>query len=182
MGNIKIFDISEESLAKLGLALRNNNCRKIMVLLSTKEMYVNQIASELKIGVNIVSDQVKILKELGLLKIRRKPIVRKGNNHNYYTLKTDIFISTFPEENKLKRIFKDGLKFTSIGIAAIVTWFISGIYFKPNLYSKPDSFDFGETLDVPIYQESTFFPFLIIIIGLLINTIFLYKKKEKLSH
>lgn len=175
MENIKIFDISEESLAKLGLALRNNNCRKIMILLSTKEMYVNQIASELKIGVNIVSDQVKILKELGLLKIKRKPIVRKGNDHNYYTLKTDIFISTFPEENKIKRIFKEGIKFASIGIAGIVTWFISTFDFTP-----ADEWKAGEILYYANDLTPLAITFLVIIIGLIIERIYsiIIKKKK----
>jgi len=172
---IKVFSIEEESLAKLGLALRNDKCRKIIILLSKNQMYVNQIADNLKIGVNIVSDQVKVLRELGLLIITRKPIVRKGNDHNYYKLKTDIFISIIPEENKLKRIFKEGIKLTSILLTAGFLWFQT----KPTKHSTDSNFDVGEIFSTPFYEDSTFFPMLVIILALVGQLIFNKLKKKK---
>lgn len=173
MRKIKIFEINEESLDKLGLALKNHNCRKIIVLLTQKKLPVSHIAKELNIGVNIASDQVKILRELGLLKITQKPIVKKGNDHNYYEFVNDIFIPIIPEENKLKKIFKEGIKFASIVITASIVWFYDLTHFfkSDENYAVP----FGNTE----YVNSLTVALIIVIIGLVIERIFITIKKKK---
>ena len=124
LDKVRRFELKEENLAKLGLALRNKACRKIMIALVGKEMYVNQIARETALGVNIVSEQLKILRELNVVDVRQKPISKKTNDHNFYSLDQDIFIDTNPKKGKLEQIFKETVKITGFVIPAFVAWWI----------------------------------------------------------
>lgn len=165
---IRKFDISDSNLAKLGLVLRNEKCRKIIIILTEKEMYVSQIAKELKIGINIVSDQLKILRELNLVDVTRKPIKRRCNDHNFYRMKNDIFVSIVPEENKMKRIFKDGIKFASIAIVAV---FSGLVLIQEKISNDVD-------IDLKFYNvDNLVLPLIIIIIGL--NIILFFEKRKK---
>ena len=173
MPKVKIFEITDESLSELGLALRNHNCRKIIILLTKKTLPVSQIAKELKIGVNIASDQVKVLRELDLLKITQKPIAKKGNDHNFYEFAHDIFLSAIPEENKLKRIFKETVKFASIGIASLFSFVFSlksGEKWSTSYDNSSLSYD---------VLESIIFGLVVIIIGLILDKIHSWLKNKK---
>ena len=165
---IKIFELTDDSLKSLGNVIRNDNSRKIMLLLIKQELYVNKIAEILKIGVNTVSDNIKQMRELGLLEIKQKPINRKTKDHNFYRFKSDIFISAMPKKNDLKSFFKGALKLTSIGIAAIITFVLNSSI----------GFTDSENDDMLSFQSALFYPLIIIIISLCIERIF-YNKKRK---
>ena len=132
----KVFDGSDEKLKILGELLSNETSRKIIKSLIEREMYTNEIATKLDMRMNLVIHHLKKLKELGLLEITHKKIVRKGNNHKYFRMIPGIVI--FPSENKdtienggiLKKFFKDGIKFSLVAISGFVTWF--GINFTEN--------------------------------------------------
>lgn len=68
------------------------------------------------------------MQELGLLEITNKQIKRKGKDHRFFKMKSNIFIipdatqEEIKEKGLLKKIFRDGIKITSIGIASFVSW------------------------------------------------------------
>ena len=113
-------------------------------------------------GVNIVSDQIKNLRELGLLDIASKPITKRTKNHNFYRLRTDIFVSTKKDTGRFTKIFKDGIRFLGIGVTAVMTYYLS---FKETVLLNHDV-DLSSVLIKDNHHESIIYSLLIIIIGL----------------
>ncbi len=114
--------------------------------------------------------------ELGLLSVNEKRIVKKGQMHKYYKINPGIFLLPSHTKDKvhdtgiLKKIFKDGIKFASIGIAAGVSWILtknSTFTDDDNMWSSPYTTD-----------NSTTIPLIVVIIGLSV-VYFLGKKKKK---
>ncbi len=70
---IKVFQITDKSLKKLGELLANETSRNIILLLVEEELYVNQIAEKLELRVSLVIHHLQKLEELGLLDIDEKP-------------------------------------------------------------------------------------------------------------
>ena len=170
---IKVFGNDDESLKTLGQLLSNETSRKIIQLLTHKEMYTNQISKKLGIQMNITIFHLKKLVELGLLIVTHKQIVKKGVDHKYYKMVPNMFVtSTQPkkelhENGFLKKFFKDGIKFTSIILATIISFFIY------------DELDIEAVLGYPsdVKDLSLEIPFLVIIFGLII--LLILKKNRK---
>jgi len=129
--NIKIFDADDKSLKTLGELLSNDTSRKIIKILIEKEMYTNEIATELDIRVSLVIHHLKKLEELGIVEITHKQIVRKGNHHRYFKISKRFFIA--PDMNKqeikktgiLERIFKNTVKLSAVAFSGFITWIAS---------------------------------------------------------
>lgn len=124
---IKVFG-SDDDLKALGELLSNETSRKIISSLMKKEMYTNELSTTLDMRVSLVIHHLKKMENLGLLNITNKKIIRKGQEHRFFKMSTDIFITLdktkeeIKEKGILERIFRDGIKFTSIGIATVATW------------------------------------------------------------
>ena len=176
---IKVFDSDENKLKILGELLSNDTSRRMIKLLIEQESYTNQIAKLLDLRVSLVIHHLKKMEEIGILEISNKKIVKKGKEHRYFRTVPGMFVlldktqSEIKEKGILKRIFKEGIKFAAFPLIGFFVW----SQLKRTVNSKDDSFDYGEILEIPFYQESTFVPMLIIIGGLIISIIFLYKKK-----
>ena len=120
---IKVFDSDDKSLKLLGELLSNDTSRRIIKLLIENESYTNEISKKLDIRVSLVIHHLKKLEELGVLEITHKQIVKKGNDHRYFRMVPGLFLA--PSKSKeeieksgfLKKIFKEGIKFSSILIA-----------------------------------------------------------------
>ena len=124
---IKLFN-SDESLKLLGELLSNKSSRDIIRLLIEKEMYKNAIATKLNLRMNLVSHHLEKMETIGLVETIYKKIVRKGKEHKFFRINPKIFLMPNHSEKEIKekgilvRIFREGIKFTSIGIATVVTW------------------------------------------------------------
>jgi len=179
---VKIFFKDSETRKILGEVLGNKTGSRIVDLLIEKEFYTQQLANEMDIPVSGIIHHLRKLEKLNLVDITHKPIVKKGIDRRVFRIKKGIHISTQTQEEAeksglSKRIFRESVKFTSLAGVAFLAW----LQLKPTINSKNDGFDYGDMLEISFYQESTFVPMLIIICGLIINTIFLYKKKKKRS-
>ncbi len=120
---IKVFSSEDEKLKMLGELLSNQSSRDIIKLLVYDEMYINEIANRLDMRVSLVIHHLKKLRALGLLQITNKKIVRKGNDHKYFKMIPNVFITlNKPNEqtkqNHLRRIFRGTVRFSAI-IASI---------------------------------------------------------------
>jgi len=99
--------------------------------------------------------------------------VRKGVEHKHYKMMPNIFISIsetkkeIHETGFLKRIFRDGIKFASIGIAAFLVWFIPTTSGRD--YHDPNG----------LFSTGLFFALLTIIVGLILVIIQLIKKRKR---
>lgn len=126
--NIKVFT-SDANLKSLGELLSNDTSRKIIYSLMNNEMYTNELATKLDIRVSLVIHHLKKLEELNMLVITEKKIKRKGQEHRFFRITSDIFVTVNKNKEEveskgfLQKIFKDSIKFVGIGIAGVATWF-----------------------------------------------------------
>jgi len=168
---IRIFG-SDDNLKALGELLSNETSRKIIFTLMKKEMYTNEISTALDMRVSLVIHHLKKMEELGLLDITKKRIIKKGQEHRFFKMSTDIFITLnntkeeVKEKGILKKIFKDGIKFAFVPIIAIMSLFTQ------------HSFD-NSGLDVAKSNNDIIvIGLIIIIIGLITERIYFQKKKK----
>lgn len=132
---IKLFN-SDESLKLLGELLSNKSSRDIIGLLIEKEMYKNAIATKLNLRLNLVSHHLEKMESIGLVEISHKKIIRKGDDHKFFRINPKIFLmpnyseKEIKEKGILKRIFKDGIKFASIGLATFSLGIITNFVIK----------------------------------------------------
>ncbi|QLH07090.1 ArsR/SmtB family transcription factor [Nitrosopumilus ureiphilus] len=168
----KVFTNDDYSLKLLGELLGNQVSRNIIRLLIEKEMYANEIANNLGIQFNLISHHLKKMGDLGLLSVNKKRIVKKGTLHKHYKMVPGIFVlpnhtkDKMEEKGFLKKIFKDSIKFTVIGIATLVSWVVQISYLSEDKWSGAYT-DSDTTLTVPL---------IIVIIGL---SIIYFRKKRK---
>lgn len=124
---IKVF-ASDDNLKALGELLSNDSSRSIIYNLMTREMYTNEISTKLDMRVSLVIHHLKKLEDLGLLEITEKKIKRKGQEHRFFQIKSNIFVvldntkEEIKEKGFLRRVFRDGIKFASIVTAFFITW------------------------------------------------------------
>lgn len=173
--DIRVFGNDDESLRILGQLLSSETSRKIIQILIKEEMYANQISNKLGIQINTILFHLKKLADLGLVTVTHKQIVKKGVDHKYYKMIPNIFVTvTLPkkeihEKGFLKRIFRDGVKFTIIGIAGIISFIIPHEFYSRNTWS-------GLYIENELSLE---LPLLVITIGLIIETIHFRIKNKK---
>jgi len=172
---IKVFGNDDESLKTLGQLLSSETSRKIIHLLTREEMYTNQISMKLGIQMNTTVFHLKKLVEVGLVTVTHKKIVKKGVDHKYYKMVPNMFVTSTQSKKEvhengfLKKFFKDGIKFASIGILTFSVFMITD--FKRFLY--PNEF----ALDFPVLV----IPLTVLIIGLIIERILSRKKKGEIN-
>lgn len=163
----------EESLKILGELLSNETSRNLMRFLMNKSAYKKKISDETKLAFPLVEHHLKKMEKLGLVKITNKKLIKGGVPHKTYKITADgifLMLNTTDEEieknSVIKKAFKSGIKFVGIGIVALISWTI-----LPNdNFSMSDS----QNVDVGIINITL----IIIIIGLVIERIFTYKKNK----
>jgi len=127
------------------------------------------------------------MKELGLLEHTLKKITKKGQKHKFLKISSDLFITvdkTKEEIEKtglLKRIFKEGIKIGGIGIASIITLFLSN--YDPNKQEiNRGSSEIDKTFNLfkdSINFEFTYFSIIITLSIILVGVFLIYKFKKK---
>lgn len=189
---IKIFSSDDDKLKILGELLSNKSSRDIIKLLIDKEMYINEIAKKLDLQRSLVIHHLQKMEAIGLLEITNKKIARKGDEHRFFKIPSGMLI--FPKQSEeevnngvLKRIFKEGIKFTVVGIAAISTWFgaismVNKIQVKRGSSNIDPNEDVIDLIDFVNTVEFFSIPIIttLIVIGCGLFLI-LYSKKEKRS-
>lgn len=168
----KVFTNNDRSLKLLGELLSNQVSRDILRLLIEKEMYANEIAIKMNLQFSLISHHLKKMGEIGLLSINKKRISKNGQLHKYYKINSGIFLlpnhaKEEIEENRiLKKIFKKGIKFVCIGICSFFGYLLT------NSVNNSSELSFmHEDINLTI-------PFLIIILGLVIERIVSKKRKK----
>ena len=171
---VKVLKITDKLLKSFGELCINDTSRSIMLILSENQMYVNEIAKKLTMRVSLVIHHLQKIIDLGIIEIEEKPISKKTKNHRYFKLNADIYFSLTPDKdgNKLKRIFKDGVKFVGIGIAGIVSYLVSNS--QTSTYLPPQS-----TLTENNVLSPVIVLLLVLIIGLIIERIYFQFKNKK---
>jgi len=172
---VKVF-ASDDNLKTLGELLSNDSSRKIIYNLMNKKMYTNELATKLDMRVSLVIHHLKKLEELQMIEISEEKIKRKGVKHRFFKINSDIFVTInkdkveIEEKGFLSRIFKEGVKFTSIGIASLVSYLLTQKQSSTNddLYLASGD----GSIDLTI-------PFFVLIIGLILEKVLSVIKKNK---
>lgn len=171
---VKVF-ASDDNLKVLGELLSNDSSRKIIYNLMTREMYTNEISTKLDMRVSLVIHHLKKMENLGMLEISEKKIIKKGQKHRFFKIDSDIFITINKTKENiekygiLKTIFREGIKFTALGIASMVTFVYSGGLHKSELG--------GGILPHPSEISSLTYTMMVISIGVLL--FYFWKNKRK---
>ena len=171
---VKVLKITDHYLKTLGELCINETSRSIMLILAENQMYVNEIAKKLSMRVSLVIHHLQKIIALGIVEIEEKPISKKTKNHRYFKLNADIYFSLTPDKdgNKLKRIFKNGVKFVGIGIAGLVSYLITmSNNVVPSKHLPPDN----QNIDA----SPVIILLLVLIIGLIIERIYFQFKNKK---
>ena len=178
---VKILSLraTDDSLKKFCEIGASDTGRKILLALTEKEGYLNEFANKLNLTVPTLYNHLKKLEEIDVLDIVEKPISKKTKDHRYFIMKTDFFLSMTPEDeqSKLKRIFKEGVKFVSIGITSVVSFFIA----SDSNIKQSSSFSGlnNDGLDI----ENPLFPIVIflgvLLVGLILERIYTQIKKNR---
>ncbi len=180
---VKVFG-TDSDLKALGELTSNKTSRKIIYHLMKKEMYTNEISNTLEIRVSVVIHHLTKMNELGLLEVTNKKITRKGKEHRFFKMKSNIFIipdatrAEIKEKGLLKKIFRDGIHFTAVMISGLVSWSL----FKKFKPLDPDViyYNFTEE-DGLIFNGIDFYQFVPILIANMVVIILTYVviKKRK---
>ena len=187
---IKIFENDEESLKSLGELLGNKTSRKIIRLLIEQELDLNGISTKLDMQPNLVIHHLQKLEEIGAVQVTHKKIIKKGVDHKFYKMAPGIFIlpnhkkEEIEEKGILKKIFKEGIKLTSVFLLTIFgTQFFNWTVKKENPeFIGVDIFsNVTKVQKIQEIEENTLtLPIIILIIGIFTFVIwFKYKKNKK---
>ena len=172
---IKVFG-SDDNLKALGELLSNETSRKIISSLMKREMYTNELSTKLDMRVSLVIHHLKKMEELGLLEITKKKIIKKGQEHRFFKMNSDIFITLnntkeeVKEKGILKRIFKDVVNVTLIAFLGITSWLSGILNSSPDIekisgYIITESLDIeNQTTNIVLPELSSYFVLVIIII------------------
>lgn len=177
---IKVFSSDDEKLKMLGELLSNKSSRDIIKLLIEKEMYINEIAKKLELRPNLVIHHLQKMESIELLEITNKKITRKGEEHRFFRIPHGMLIIPNGAKESIndrlfKRVFKNNLKFVVIGIVSIFSGIISSFISLPKQEHDP-------SYAIPLIPEVSYFPLtvslIVIIAGLIVDRIFIIKKKK----
>ena len=184
---VKIYSNDSKLIPLLGSVFHNKKSRAMWLLLSNtkKEFYLKEMAAIIENNENPrlpnYEYHIGIMVEAGIVLVR----IKLHNKHKtkFYRAAQVIMLTTpqlYEKASKsktLKTAFHKVFKFAAVGSLVFLSWFHPIV----QMNSSDGVFDYGESFNLPFYEESTFFPMLIIIIAFIINSIYNIKKRKK-SH
>lgn len=182
---VEIFSNDDERLQSIGEILSNASSREILKLLISNELTAHEIVQKTNLSLSLVLHHLNKMQAAGIVKISKITQTSKGQDMKHYTAKAGIMIlpQTVSQKAKTSKTFQNSLKrimrFCSIGVAGIVSWYLTRITFE-----KPT-----EGTSLPPYlspvdissQIQFLWPALVsltvIVIGLVVERILSSKKK-----
>ncbi len=167
--HVQIISNNDERLKCLGKVLNSDSSREILQLITQKEMTALDISKHTGQSLSLVIHHLNNMMQSGIVTITKTEPNTKNQLMKFYTAKSGIVI--LPEKAfakaKQSKLFssslKSILKFTAIGLASAVSWFLI-----PNKNETSQVLVDNNLSDLTI-------PFLVIIIGLVLVMI---KKKR----
>jgi len=182
---VEVFSNDDERLQSIGEILSNASSRGILKLLIANELTAHEIVQKTNLSLSLVLHHLNKMQTTGIVKISKITQTSKGQDMKHYTAKAGIMIlpQTVSEKAKTSKSFQNSLKrimkFSSIGIAGIVSWYLTRITFeKPT--EGPTLPPYLSPLDISS-QIQFFWPTLVsltvIIIGLIVERVVSSKKK-----
>ncbi len=164
---------SDPRLRKMAAELLASDMAALMMVkLSQKQYYKNELATEIHESSTTVAHHLNKMIELNWVRQEIKPINRKTKDHIFYELVTPIVTFVInetkeeaTEKKTLKKIFKSGVKYVSIVIAFLMSWSFERV--RTNT-SEFDDLVTGGKIPQPNEMGNLVIPLVIVIIGLII--------------
>ena len=182
---IKIITDDEDSLKILGELLSNKTSRDLMKFLMNKSEYKKKISDSTGVPFALVEHHLKKMEKIGLVKITNKQLIKSGVLHKTYKITAEgIFVllnskEKVEEKGTIKKIFREGVKFASIGIAFIGSSIISQNHFKVNEINYPIPFGSDIPQSATNSLEFWIYPLMVLVVALIIERIIFGIKKRK---
>lgn len=181
--DIEILSTDDERLKIIGEILSNNTSRTILKLLISYEMTTHDIVQKTGISLSLVLHHINKMLNTKLVEISKISKSSKGQHMKHYTAKHGIMILSPTPSQKAKssktfqKSLKNILRFSSIGIAGITSWFmIQSIQAKPVRPTIPPS-----QIPSEIFLADLFWPtvitLIVIIAGLITERLLTVIKK-----
>ena len=139
--DVVIFSNEDEKLKPLGKTLNSKNSKVILQFLGNEELTAQEISKKTELSLSLVIHHLNIMMCAGVVMVSKTKFNSKNRTMKYYVAKPGILI--LPEKaaekarkskslsNALGRI----MRFTGVGIAGAVSWFVIREYQVP---SKPE--------------------------------------------
>ncbi|MGI0086716.1 MAG: ArsR family transcriptional regulator [Nitrosotalea sp.] len=180
---IEIFSTDDERIKIIGEILSTESSRNILKMLFDEAKTANQLTQATQITLPVVLYHLKKMQEIGVVKVCRVEKSSREHDMKFYSANKFAILIVPPkvsEKAKGSKSLLSSLKkiyaFMSIGIAALIPWFVRGSI-QHQLYS-------GVQYQKPITQGvpedvfwSTIASLVIIIVGLIIVLILIVRKK-----
>lgn len=186
MNKIQIYSTDDEKLKFLGQMLNSDTSRKILQLLIQNEMTSNEIADSCGLSLSLVIHHVNKMMQSGIVTISNTTVNSKNQPMKYYTAKSGIVIlpekasAKSKESKSFSNSLKSIMKFASIGVAGLVSWFI--VQFKQDSEISLDRAPYPGTGITEHELLSMIIPLSVIAIGLLVQFLLnQYKRKKVIS-
>ena len=128
-----IFSSDDQRLKILGQIFGNKTSRDIVANLIEEEMTAMQISDKLGIKLNLVLYHLNKMMELQIISVTRTTKNSRGHQVKHYWAKQAVMIfskKTKERADKSKTLsdaIKRVTKFSAIGMAGVVTWFVTSI-------------------------------------------------------
>lgn len=183
MDKIHIYSTDDEKLKFLGQMLNSDTSRKILQLLIQNEMTSNEISESSGLSLSLVIHHVNKMMQSGIVHISKITVTSKNQPMKYYSAKSGIVIlpekavAKAQQSKSFSKSLKDIMKFASIGIAGLVSWFL--VQFKQNSEISLDRTPYPGTGITEHELMSVAIPLSVVMIGLLVQFLLNHYKKKK---
>lgn len=178
---VEIFSTEDERIKFLGELLSNESSRRIFTLLIKHDMAANEISEKTDLRLSLVIHHLNKMQNADIVEISKIVTNSKGHDMKFYKSKSAILI--LPREvsekamasKSLSLSLKRILKFSAIGTAGLVSWFITRteIMFENGWRSGEES-SISNSSDT---MTSFIIGLSVILIGLIIERIHTHYKK-----
>lgn len=171
--NVEIFSTDDERLKIIGEILSNKTSRTILKLLISHELSTHEIIQQTGFSLSLVLHHINKMLDAKLVEISKISKSSKGQNMKHYKAKHGIMILPQIPSQKAKssktfqKSLKNILRFCSIGIAGIASWFVTqAIQTKPIRPTPPPSQIPSEIILGDLFWSVTI-SLIVIVIGLI---------------
>jgi DNA-binding transcriptional ArsR family regulator len=156
---VLIYSTEDERIREIGKLLASDTSRKILKMLFSETLTTKQIAQRMGLDIPLAKHHINRMLDLGIIKVEKITKSIKDREVKCYTAShLAVVILSPPVADKAKssklfmRSFRMIHKMTSIGIAAVSTWF--GTQFLQHYDSKPGLGEEHDNLPNPITDHS----------------------------
>lgn len=178
---IAMFASEDENLKFLGELLSNESSRKILLLLTIREMTANEIAEKTDIRLSLVIHHLKKMQKINLVKVSKVEKNSKNHDLKYYLAKQGMLILPKNSASQAKKskafssLLNRIIRYSAIGIISITSGIITELQMSTEKFTDP-------TYPVPIHHTDSTLPIAvsltIIVIGLIIEISFFIRNKK----